>query len=426
MIKRKKKSILESSKSVAELRKRIFWILFGLLALFSGVVTILSVYRDYMDVKREVREILKQASANTIWYTPGNEREGYKNGSDPINQYTVLSELPIYTLQMSSGQPAFVFQNSDQKTAAETWQYASSLLQNVRPGESHIGNLYFDQWAWEYTAPGAFSMVDIRSLSKDLCQSLIAGVLLYAGYLVVTALFSRVVVSWLVKPIEETLKRQKQFIADASHELKTPLAVIIANSEAMEQNPDPKWMKNIVAESEKMNHLVVSMLDLARSEEETLMLERVNLSMLTEKECLMQEAVFYEKNLMLETEIEEDLWVKADKTKAAQLITILLDNAQKHANSTIRVSLKKEGKNALLKVMNDGDPIAPEDREHIFERFYRADKSRARKSGRYGLGLAIAKNIAVNHQSKIWADSKDGWTEFCWKMKLENSAAKSA
>ena len=112
--------------------------------------------------------------------------------------------------------------------------------------------------------------------------------------------------------------------------------------------------------------------------------------------------------------------MKADKTKAAQLITILLDNAQKHAKSAICVSLKKEGKQAVLKVMNNGVPIPVEDREHIFERFYRADKSRGRAAGRYGLGLAIAKNIADSHQSRIWADCHEGWTEFCWKIKLEN------
>ncbi|MCF0260393.1 MAG: HAMP domain-containing histidine kinase, partial [Erysipelotrichaceae bacterium] len=223
----------------------------------------------------------------------------------------------------------------------------------------------------------------------------------------------------------ETMRRQKQFIADASHELKTPLAVIMANAEAMEHNPDPKWLHNIADESEKMNQLVVSMLDLARSEEEALVLEPVNLSLLAEKECLMQEAVVFEHNMILETEIEEDLWVKADKTKAAQLITILLDNAQKHAKSAIRVSLKREGKQAVLKVMNNGVPIPVEDREHIFERFYRGDKSRARASGRYGLGLAIAKNIALSHQSRIWADCSEGWTEFCWKIKLENGKSES-
>ena len=138
----------------------------------------------------------------------------------------------------------------------------------------------------------------------------------------------------------------------------------------------------------------------------------VNLSRLAEKQCLIQEAVMFEHHIELSETIEPDLTVNGQSSMLEQVIAILLDNAAAHSDGKIAVTLRRQGKDVLLSVSNTGVPIPPDQREKIFERFYRADESRTRSSGRYGLGLAIAKSIVNRHKGKIEVDCHGGWTTF--------------
>lgn len=212
----------------------------------------------------------------------------------------------------------------------------------------------------------------------------------------------------MIAPIQQMFEKQKQFVADASHELKTPVAVILANAEAMEQDHDEHWLKNIEEEATRMNSLITNLLDLTRSEQTDPVLERVNLSRLLEKQSLIMEASMFEKNLVLEEDIEPDLMCMANSAAMQQVITILLDNAMEHSDGKIMVKASKKGKDIQFSVSNSGKPIPPEDRERIFERFYRADVARNRSSGRYGLGLAIAKSIVDSHHGRIQVSCDEG------------------
>ena len=220
----------------------------------------------------------------------------------------------------------------------------------------------------------------------------------------------------ITKPIEETFEKQKRFIVDASHELKTPLSVIMASSEALEENPkEKKWLKNIKSETERMNNLIMRLLDLAATEE-TKEEEKTyeNLSKIIELSVLTFESVAFEKDIEIDYKLEENIRYSLNSISIKQLVEILLDNAIKHSKPKTKISICLEAKKeeVIFTVKNKGKEIPKGEEEKIFERFYRVDKARNRDENRYGLGLAIAKNIVTSHNGEISAKSEDGHTTF--------------
>lgn len=235
-------------------------------------------------------------------------------------------------------------------------------------------------------------------------------------FLVLFYFIVKKITNWIVRPAEQAFEKQKDFIADASHELKTPLSVIIASSDALSNNPnETKWIKNIQEESSRMNDLITKLLDMASSEHtENLKFDVNNLSKTIELAALTFEGKAIEKNCKININIIPDIMFKYDENSIKQLIEILLDNAIKHSNvnSSINLSVKKHYKNIELIVSNRGDIIKNGEEEKIFERFYQLDKSRSNSSKNYGLGLAIAKNIVKSHNGDISAWSDNEFTYF--------------
>lgn len=263
-----------------------------------------------------------------------------------------------------------------------------------------------------------------RSVETATLQRLgaIIGMIAIAGIAAVF-LLSIFLSRWAVKPIEEAWRQQKEFIANASHELKTPLTVISANTDVIMSNPDEtvssqsKWFKYIKDETEKMSGLVGSMLYLAKEDrdDEKLIMSEFDGSETIEGACLVFEALAFEKGKTLETDIEPDVKCSGDKERIAQLAHILIDNAVSHsaANGYIKVSFHRYKGKARLTVENNGEQIKPEDIPRIFERFYRTDKSRTGDTGGFGLGLSIAKMIADKHNGTLTVTSSDdGITKF--------------
>ena len=211
-------------------------------------------------------------------------------------------------------------------------------------------------------------------------------------------------------PIKETLFKQKQFISNASHELKTPLTIISANAEVLKQNGDNQWIDNITSQTERLNLLVNDMLSLAKIDEakEQLSILNFNLSEVVTNEALAFDALAFEKGKNLSLFIQPNLQYKGDIKSVKNIVNILLDNAVKHANTggEIALYLKKDGNKISLVVFNTGSNIPDSDSQKVFERFYRSDQSRSRESGGSGLGLSIAKGIADNNKWKITANSK--------------------
>lgn len=187
----------------------------------------------------------------------------------------------------------------------------------------------------------------------------------------------------MVKPVEETIEKQKQFISDASHELKTPLAVIEANVDVIEtQNGKSKWLTYIQSEISSMDKLINNLLLLAKTDNMSQLkqTETFNLSEEVNLVSSMFESMAYEKKISIQYNVQDNIKFNGNKEDIKQILSVLIDNAIMHTkeNGKVIIELEKE-KNITLQVKNEGEPIPEEEREKIFERFYRVDKARNRK-----------------------------------------------
>ena len=219
----------------------------------------------------------------------------------------------------------------------------------------------------------------------------------------------------IVNPLEESYQKQKQFISDAGHELKTPVSVVSANAELLSREiGENQWLQNIQYENERMAMLVGQLLDLARTENVAPQMEHIDFSRLVAGEALPFESVAFEKGLTLNTNITSNIGVIGNRTQLKQIVSILLDNAIRHSKGgdEVWLTLTKEHGVAKLSVINKGDEIPAEQRDHIFERFYRVDTARNGEDKHYGLGLAIAKAIITTHKGNIAVHCFDGFVEF--------------
>lgn len=259
----------------------------------------------------------------------------------------------------------------------------------------------------------------IRGLIRNMA---IIGIV---GY-VIFFLISLILAKWVTKPVEKTWNEQKQFIADASHELKTPLTVIMTNAEMMNDKSYSEsdrlgFTKNILSTSQRMRGLVESLLELARLDNNRTLikLSDVDLSKIINDSILPFEPLFYENNMELSADIDNDINVEGDKDKLRQVINILLDNALKYSDPAdkVTVKLKRHSSECIMSVSGLGTPLTKEERVDIFKRFYRVDQ--ARNDGQsYGLGLSIADSIIKEHNGKIWAESENGYNTFFVSLPL--------
>ena len=224
----------------------------------------------------------------------------------------------------------------------------------------------------------------------------------------------------VIKPVADAWDQQRQFVADASHELKTPLSVIMTNAELLqgddlEEEDRRTYSGNILNVSYQMRTLVENMLEMARVDNGTVKMQffPVDFSQLVTDAVLSFQLLYEEKGMQLQCSAPEGITISGSEQHLYQLMDILLDNALKYsaAESTVSVNLTGTGHNCLLSVASTGDPISKEDLKNIFKRFYRADKARAR-NGSYGLGLAIAEAIVRAHKGRIWAQSDAGVNTF--------------
>jgi len=246
-----------------------------------------------------------------------------------------------------------------------------------------------------------------NSMSRLLSVMLIAG-----GILTVISFAGAVVAAKkIIRPLEENDVKQKRFISDAGHELKTPISVVDANVEILSrQIGENKWLSNIKYESKRMNDLIKELLELSRAENGNVVFEEIDLSGIVERETLSFEGVAFEKGYALNSSIEKNIVMRGNGNRLGQLVSILADNAVSHSKGagSINIELKRENKRAVLKVSNPGEKIDDFTKEHLFERFYRADRARTDNDGHFGLGLSIAKAIVDAHGGKIQADFFDG------------------
>ena len=254
-----------------------------------------------------------------------------------------------------------------------------------------------------------------RSLAATLGVVEVAAL---AVFFVISLFFSR----WALRPVARAWTQQRRFVADASHDLKTPLTVILANTSIALEHPErsvasqSQWLESTQHEAEAMQGLVGDLLALAKMDEEEAAaqsgaarpaFEEVDLSDVLEGEVLQFESVAFERGVKLESQVEPGIELRGNEQRLRRLAGTLIDNACKYVDDggAVDVSLSRSGKQARLAVRNTGAPISPEDLPHVFDRFYRADKARTGGAGGHGLGLAIARAIAKEHGGTLTVSS---------------------
>lgn len=324
--------------------------------------------------------------------------------------------LPFFILHLGTGGELIAssggyFDLSDQ-------EFLMDLIVRARSSHQKVGVI--KEYGFRYyksNTPYRYSLVfaDISSETAAL-KGLVRTCALIAGLSFILFLAISIWLSgWAVRPVEKAWKQQRQFVADASHELKTPLTVILANTGLVLSHPEDtvaaqsKWLEYTHDEAEQMKELVDDLLFLAKSDAARQPAARAETAMSeVALGCLLPfESVAFEAGVALEHRITPGLSLRGDEGQLRRLVMILLDNAVKYAGpgGTVTLTLERHQERLRLAVHNTGEPIPPEHLPHLFERFYRADAARNRSGGGYGLGLAIARSILEGHHGRLTVTS---------------------
>ena len=262
---------------------------------------------------------------------------------------------------------------------------------------------------------------ELNMLNKQALSTALLALVLILLFLPLDYFFS----TWAIRPSVQAMEKQKQFISDAGHELKTPLAVIAANLSLLEdQNLAPEtgdFIQNIAVMSKKMQGLVEKLLQLSRLEQKIFTYGEMDYSRKVAEICLQMEALFFEEGMELEVDLEQNIVLKhAIESQVEEVLRIFLDNGRKYADkpSTLFVKLYREKNMAVLSVDSAGRSLSKSEFEKIFSRFTRLDEARS-QSESFGLGLSIAKEIAGNHKGKIYGYGKNGRNCFVLALPLQ-------
>lgn len=409
---------------IRKLRLKFVAICMALVTAILAVVffsVYLSMARNISDLSRQV--LYRVSQEETIGGMTRPDISIAIGGDRVLLPYFTVNVWPFrgggYTAQITGGTYSNL-EDTEELTAI----LQDCLSQNRQEGTVsgyHLRYLRQDNGLYEKLAFVDMSM-EQAVLRRMMGSYLVIALAALALLLGVSVLLSH----WATRPVEKAWKQQRQFLSDASHELKTPLTVILSNAELLEQTELPdkpaRWTDNILSEAGRMRSLVEEMLTLARADNmvRTAVMAEVSLSDVAADCALAFEPVAFEAGKPLEYQIADGTLVLGDGDKLRQLISILLDNAIKYGadGGTITLSLQKTDRQARLTVSNPGDPIPPEQLGRLFERFYRADVSRGEKSG-FGLGLPIARTIAEEHKGTLRAESDAGSTRFIYTMMLK-------
>lgn len=300
-----------------------------------------------------------------------------------------------------------------------------TALSRLTPAEDGTGSfsdlgLFFEKRTIGDTTYLAFADANSAAGWKSLALTLVgAAIAALAAFFVISLFFSR----WALRPVEQTWRSQRQFIADASHELKTPLTVILADASIALEHPERtvesqrQWIEGIQVEGQRMQGLVEDMLALAKHDTAEVdaqaamgkQQEKLDVADMTQRAVLQFEAVAFERGVEIDVAESSSgpVFIGGVRGDIERMLGILIDNACKYAEADghVVVGTKREGKHAIVQVTNTGTPIPSSDLPHIFDRFWRADEARTSGAGGYGLGLSIARSIVEEHGGTLSAQS---------------------
>lgn len=409
---------------IQKLRRKFIFILMSVVTLILLAVFVSMLLSTSSNTQRMSETMLQQALR--MQPPPKDLRPPQvEGGRNPVGTVSPNTRIPIMVAEIGADRTISFLTNQLYFIEEDE---AKSAVRAAMDAEEDSGILKNYELRFQKSDDGIrIALADI-SMEREMLRSLIINSLMIGGAaLAVFFLVSIFLSRWAVRPAELAWKKQRQFVADASHELKTPLTVILSNAEMLSADGtftderNSRRMEHIRAEAARMKKLVEDLLTLAKTDSTkgTLVRERVDFSFLMTSTVLTFEPIVFDDRKKLTYEVQDKIFVAGDAQRLQQLLSILLDNAVKYCPSggLITTHLKETDKRtALLTVFNDGDPIPKEEIAQIFQRFYRIDQSRS-AHGSFGLGLAIAESIVREHGGEIWVES-DGENGNCFFVAL--------
>lgn len=384
---------------------------------------------SYFEMKNQNKQMLETHAEMYVLNQASNEFPMYKPRPDENHRFDhkVAPESPRFQLStfysVAISYDGEILEVKNEIPTVHTDETLKDLAQSIiKSGKSNgtKNNLTFFK-----TDKGGYILVTFmdNTVINESAMTLFRYTLIFGGVSLILFFFLSVYLARrIVTPLEESYQKQKQFISDAGHELKTPVSVVSANAELLSREiGDNRWLQNIQYENERMGMLVGQLLELARTENVKPQMESIDFSRLVAGEALPFESVAFEKRIMLNTNITNGIVVEGNSAQLKQIVSILLDNAIRHSTEQgdVWVTLTKEHGFAKLSVINKGAEIPTEQREKIFERFYRVDTVRNGNDNHYGLGLAIAKAITVSHKGHIEMQCFNGLVEFIVRIPVK-------
>ena len=317
--------------------------------------------------------------------------------------------------------------NNEDIYTDDSSEVLNTIVKKILSKEKRSGTVYRYKLRYLLREEGQKTLIlgdyqrELNMLNKQALSTALLALVLILLFLPLDYFFS----TWAIRPSVQAMEKQKQFISDAGHELKTPLAVIAANLSLLEdQNLAPEtgdFVQNIAVMSKKMQGLVEKLLQLSRLEQQIFTYGEMDYSRKVAEICLQMEALFFEVGMELEVSLEQNIVLKhAIESQVEEVLRIFLDNGRKYANkpSTLYVKLYREKNMAILSVDSAGRSLSKEEFEKIFSRFTRLDEARS-QSESFGLGLSIAKEIATNHKGKVYGYGKNGRNCFVLALPLQ-------
>lgn len=343
--------------------------------------------------------------------TPPKDPEEKENDNDLTHRYQVSTFFAVI-FDRDGEVKEYLNQPTSDMTDDELQSWAKTLLSGSKKYGVNGNIVYYITMGTDYTM---VTMMD-NSVAGAAVDTLLKYMVIFGSIvLIILLIISTLLANWVVRPMEKGYEKQKIFVADAGHELKTPISTIDANLAILEREfGDNKWLGNIAYENSRMSIMVHQLLDLARIESVKAVPEEVDFGRIILSAALPFEAKAYENGCTLDYAIDDNLKLQGDKMQLEKLVSILIDNALEHCTgSVVRIISQRTRKGVKFTVSNQGAVIPESEREKIFERFYREDKSRSGEKGHYGLGLAIARAIVESHKGRIWVECENGWVSFC-------------
>lgn len=394
---------------IRKLRIKFICVIMAIVMVLLG--SILGIVIHFTGQSMEMQSV---SMMRTIAASPFQQGIPGKNHDDEVR-------LPFFTVQISS-RGELIAANGGYFDLTD-WEYLQEIVNSALRSEREVGELEeHDLRFLKSVSPRGFTIVfsDTTTESSTLKHMFYSCMAIFIVAMVVFFGISILLSHWVIKPVATAWDQQRQFVADASHELKTPLSVIMANAELMQneetgEEDREKYSGNILNMTYQMRTLVENMLEMARVDNGTvkMVFSDVDFSQLVTDAALSFQLLYEEKGMGLRCAVPEGIILKGSEQHLYQVLDVLLDNALKYSTpgGMVSVDVTSTGRGCVLSVASPGEAISKEDLKNIFKRFYRADKARA-MNGSYGLGLSIAESIVEAHKGKIWAESRNGYNTF--------------